>query len=95
MRPSCYLVNIARGGCVDEPALLDALRRKGIAGAAIDHFWDEPLPPESPFWDLDNVFITPHTGGETRKYEDRVTGVVAENLERLWAGRDDLENRIV
>jgi phosphoglycerate dehydrogenase-like enzyme len=41
------------------------------------------------------VLITPHTGGETRKYEDRVTGIVVENLERLWAGRDDLVNRIV
>lgn len=95
MKPSCYLINVARGGCVDEPALLDALRNKRIAGAAIDHFWDEPLPPESRFWDLDNVLITPHTGGETRKYEDRVTGIVVENLERLWAGRDDLVNRIV
>ena len=49
MKPSCYLINVARGGCVDEPALLDALRNKRIAGAAIDHFWDEPLPPKSRF----------------------------------------------
>ena len=95
MKPLAYLVNVARGRCVDEPALLEALRTGRIAGAAIDHFWDEPLPSDSPFWDLENLFITPHTGGETRKYEAHVTGFVAENLKRLRAGRDDLVNRIV
>ena len=95
MKNSAYLINVARGRCVEEPALLDALKSKQIAGAAIDHFYDEPLPPQSPFWNLDNIFITPHTGGETRKYEDNVTGFVAANLERLWAGRNDLVNRIV
>ena len=59
MQPSAYLVNVARGGCVDEPALLSALRSGQIAGAAIDHFWDEPLPADSPFWDMANVLITP------------------------------------
>jgi phosphoglycerate dehydrogenase-like enzyme len=95
MKPTAYLINIARGRCVDEPSLLKALKEKQIAGAAIDHFWDEPLPADSPFWDIPNVFITPHTGGETRKYEINVTGYVAENIERIWAGREDLVNRIV
>ena len=95
MKPSAYLINVARGRCVDEPALFAALEERRIAGAAIDHFWDEPLPADSPFWDLDNILITPHTGGETRKYEDKVTGFVVENLERIWAGRSDLVNRIV
>ena len=95
MRPSSYLINVARGRCVDEPSLHDALRGGAIAGAAIDHFWDEPLPPESRFWDLENLLITPHTGGETRKYEDNVTGFLAENLQRLEAGRADLVNQIV
>lgn len=95
MKPSSYLVNVARGRCVDEPALLSALGEGQIAGAAIDHFWDEPLPSDSPFWDIDNLLITPHTGGETRKYEINVTGYVVENIERLWAGRRDLFNQIV
>ena len=97
MKPSCYLINVARGGCVDEPALLDALRNKRIAGAAIDQIPGRAAATRMQlFWDLDNVLITtPHTGGETRKYEDRVTGIVVENLERLWAGRDDLVNRIL
>jgi phosphoglycerate dehydrogenase-like enzyme len=95
MKSSSYLVNVARGRCVDEPALLTALGEGQIAGAAIDHFWDEPLPPDAPFWDIDNLLITPHTGGETRKYEINVTGYVVENIERLWAGRKDLFNQIV
>lgn len=95
MKPTSYLVNVARGRCVDEPALLAALRGGSIAGAAIDHFWDEPLPPHSPFWDLDNLLITPHTGGETRKYEINVTGYVISNIERLLAGKKDLFNQIV
>jgi len=95
MKPSSYLINVARGRCVDEPSLFAALRDGAIAGAAIDHFWDEPLPPESAFWDLPNLLITPHTGGETRKYEDNVTGFLAENLQRLDAGRADLVNQIV
>ena len=84
MRSSCYLVNVARGGCVDEPELLTALLENRIAGAAIDHFWEEPLPEDSPFWDLDHLMITPHTGGETRKYEDNVVSILIENLEHLW-----------
>ena len=95
MRPSAYLINVARGRCVDEPALLAALREQRIAGAAIDSFWNEPLPADSPFWDLDNILITPHTGGETRKYEDNVIDFVVENLERMWTGTSDLVNRIV
>lgn len=95
MKSSAYLVNVARGRCVDEPALLTALREQQIAGAAIDHFWDEPLPSDSPFWSIENLIITPHTGGETRKYEINVTGYVAENIDRLLAGRDGLYNQIV
>ena len=95
MQPSAYLVNVARGGCVDEPALLAALRDGGIAGAAIDHFWDEPLPPESPFWDMAKVLITPHTAGETRRYEENLLDIMTENLERLWRGETALLNQVV
>jgi phosphoglycerate dehydrogenase-like enzyme len=95
MRPSAYLINVARGGCVDEPALLEALRAGAIAGAGIDHFWDEPLPPESPFWDLPNVLITPHTAGETQRYEDNVLDILLENLGRLERGETVLLNQVV
>jgi phosphoglycerate dehydrogenase-like enzyme len=95
MQPSAYLVNVARGGCVDEPALLAALHNGQIAGAAIDHFWDEPLPAESPFWDMENVIITPHTGGETRRYEENLLDILMQNLERLWQGEADLVNQVV
>jgi phosphoglycerate dehydrogenase-like enzyme len=95
MKPSAYLINVARGGCVDEPALLRALQRGQIAGAAIDHFWDEPLPADSPFWDLENVLITPHTAGETRRYEENLCDILLENLERLWRGEAELQNQVV
>jgi phosphoglycerate dehydrogenase-like enzyme len=95
MKPSAYLINVARGGCVDEPALLRALQAGEIAGAAIDHFWDEPLPPDSPFWDLETVVITPHTGGETTRYEENLMDILLENLARLWRGEENLVNQVV
>ena len=95
MKPSAYLINVARGGCVDEPALFAALQNGAIAGAGIDHFWEEPLPADSPFWDLENVLITPHTAGETRMYEENLLDILQENLQRLWQGRTDLLNQVV
>lgn len=95
MKPSAYLINVARGACVDEPALLAALQTGQIAGAGIDHFWDEPLPADSPFWDLENVLITPHTAGETRRYEENLFDILLENLERLWRGETQLYNQVV
>lgn len=95
MKPDAYLVNMARGRCVDEPALLAALQNGTIAGAAIDHFWDEPLPADSPFWDLENVLITPHTAGETRMYEENVIDILLENLDRLGRGENALYNQVV
>ncbi|MBI3959647.1 MAG: D-2-hydroxyacid dehydrogenase [Chloroflexi bacterium] len=95
MKPGAYLINMARGRCVYEPALLAALQNGAIAGAAIDHFWDEPLPAESPFWALENLLITPHTAGETRMYEENLMDILLENLERLANGRDDLWNQVV
>ncbi len=95
MKQSAYLINVARGGCVDEPALLTALQSAVIAGAGIDHFWAEPLPPDSPFWDLENVLITPHTGGETRMYEENLLDILMQNLNRLWRGEAELRNQVV
>jgi D-2-hydroxyacid dehydrogenase (NADP+) len=95
MKPSAYLINMARGRCVDEPALLTALQDGTIAGAAIDHFWDEPLPADSPFWDVENLLITPHTAGETRMYEENVIDILLENLRRLGEGKEALRNQVV
>jgi phosphoglycerate dehydrogenase-like enzyme len=95
MKPSAYLVNVARGRVVDEPALIDALRHGRIAGAGLDVTAEEPLPDGSPLWAMDNVLITPHTAGETRRYEDNVLDILEDNLARLWRGEAELRNQIV
>lgn len=95
MKNSAYLINAARGRCVDESALIAALRENRIAGAAIDVTVEEPLPAASPLWDFKNVLITPHTAGETRKYEENVLDILLDNLERLWRGEETLRNQIV
>ena len=94
MKRSALLINVARGGCVDEPALIEALRDGEIAGAGIDVTADEPLSADSPLWGFDNVVLTPHTAGETRRYEDNVIDLLIENLERLWRGEERLRNGI-
>jgi phosphoglycerate dehydrogenase-like enzyme len=94
MKRSAYLVNVARGGCVDEPALIRALRDRAIAGAAIDVTAEEPLPSTSSLWNLRNALITPHTAGETQKYEDNVLDILVDNLDRLWRGQSALRNGI-
>jgi D-2-hydroxyacid dehydrogenase (NADP+) len=93
MKPSAYLVNVARGKVVNEPALIEALGDKRIAGAALDCAWQEPLPATSALWALPNVLITPHTAGETRRYEDNVIDLLLENLDRLRRG-EPLRNEI-
>jgi D-2-hydroxyacid dehydrogenase (NADP+) len=95
MKRSAFLVNVARGRCVDEEALIKALAEGSIAGSALDCTYDEPLPAASPLWDTANVFITPHTAGETRRYEDNVLDILQENLDRLWRGETTLRNQIV
>jgi phosphoglycerate dehydrogenase-like enzyme len=95
MKPSAMLINVARGRCVDEPALIQALKDKRIAAAGLDCFAEEPLPAASPLWDLDNVLITPHAAGETSRYEDNVIDVLLENLDRLWRGEATLKNQVV
>ena len=80
---------------VDEAALIAALRDQRIAGAALDVTVEEPLPQSSPLWELPNVLITPHTAGETRRYEDNVLDILDENLRRLWRGEAALKNQIV
>ncbi|HWY22089.1 MAG TPA: D-2-hydroxyacid dehydrogenase [Candidatus Acidoferrum sp.] len=85
MRPDAYLINVGRGLQVDEAALGDALRSHRIAGAALDVFEQEPLPPESPLWALENLLITPHTAGLTEKLWHRHYTLFSENLRRYLA----------
>ena len=95
MRRSAYVVNVARGGCVDEAALIAALTSGRIAGAALDCTGPEPPLPDSRLWTLPNVLLTPHTGGETTRYEANTIEILLENLDRLWRGEDLLRNQIV
>lgn len=95
MKPSAHLVNVARGRVVDEVALAEALAARRIAGAAIDVATEEPLAASSPLWGMEHVLITPHTAGETRRYEDNVIEILRENLERLWRGEEQLRNQVV
>lgn len=82
MQPSAYLVNVSRGQVVVEDELVTALQRGDIAGAALDLTVDEPLSPNSSLWNLPNVLITPHTGGETSRYEQRLVDIIVENVRR-------------
>ena len=93
MKPSAYYINIGRGETVDEEALVDALKNKKIAGAALDVFRTEPLPEDHPLWRLDNVIITPHIGGMSDIYTDQALPIVEENLRRYLKGeRHDFIN---
>jgi D-2-hydroxyacid dehydrogenase (NADP+) len=95
MKPTAYLINVARGRVVDEPALIAALAENRIAGAGIDCTVEEPLPESSALWAFDNALITPHTAGETQRYEDNVIDILLENLGRLWRGETALRNGVV
>jgi len=86
-----YLFNIGRGGLIDERYVYKALKNKWLAGAGLDVFDDEPLPPDSPWWDLDNVLITPHIGGQTDTLVPRLAALVAEQVRRSLVG-DPLKN---
>lgn len=86
MKPTAFLVNIARGGIVDERALVRALQERWIAGAALDVFEHEPLPADSALWQLDNVIIAPHIAAATPHYDDRAVELFCENLRRYLRG---------
>lgn len=87
MKPGAILVNLSRGGVVDEAALLAAIHTGQVGGAAMDVFRDEPLPPESPFWDLENVIVTPHSAGFVEGWESAVRDLFCANLARWLDGR--------
>jgi phosphoglycerate dehydrogenase-like enzyme len=82
MKPEACLINVGRGPLVDEQALFEALQARRIGGAALDVFEKEPLPSESPLWDLDNLLITPHSAGLTEKLWERHYALISENLRR-------------
>ncbi len=86
MKPGSWLVNVARGRLVDERALLRALREGPMGGAVLDTFADEPLPPQSPFYDLSNVIVTPHTSWSSGRVLDRSVELFCENLRRYASG---------
>jgi len=87
MKPDACLINVARGPLVDEAALASALRAKKIGGAALDVFPKEPLPQDSPLWDLPNLLITPHTAALTDKLWERHYALFSENLRRYLTGQ--------
>jgi phosphoglycerate dehydrogenase-like enzyme len=86
MKPSAYLINVARGKIVDEEALVKALQEKRIAGAGLDVFATEPLPTDSKLWELPNVILSPHISGGMEDYSEQATGIFCENLKRYLRG---------
>ncbi len=86
MKPTAYLVNIGRGGTVDEQALVQALTERRIAGAGLDVFAEEPLPATSPLWTMEQVIITAHYAGLNPHYDERAMAIFLDNLRRYRAG---------
>ena len=84
--PSCIFVNVGRGGVVDEPALVDALRERRIAGAVLDVFATEPLAQDSPLWDLPNVLVTPHAVALSARENERIVELFVANMRRYLDG---------
>jgi phosphoglycerate dehydrogenase-like enzyme len=91
--PGCIFVNVGRGGVVDEAALLDALRERRIAGAVLDVFATEPLPPGSPLWTLPNVLVSPHGAALSQHENERIVGLFLANLRRFLDG-EPLTHRV-
>jgi phosphoglycerate dehydrogenase-like enzyme len=88
MKATSYLINVSRGKLVKEETLIQALREGWIAGAGLDSFATEPLPPTSPLWKMKNVVITPHVAGLTPYYLERLTDLFCENLKRFITGEN-------
>jgi phosphoglycerate dehydrogenase-like enzyme len=93
MKPGAHFVNVGRGELVDEPALINALRSGHLAGAALDVFATEPLPEDSPLWDMKNVIITPHSSGASPKAGLRSEDLFVENLAKFLA-HEPMRNEI-
>jgi phosphoglycerate dehydrogenase-like enzyme len=86
MKPSSFVVNVGRGGVIKEEDLVRALQKGWIAGAGLDVFETEPLPEDSPLWQMENVIISPHISGFSEAYDRRALDLFIQNLERYLAG---------
>jgi phosphoglycerate dehydrogenase-like enzyme len=86
MKPTAYVINVGRGGLIDQPALVQALKTKQIAGAALDVFEQEPLPKENPLWEMPNVILSPHISGLSQHLSEETFTLFLENLKRYMAG---------
>lgn len=94
MREDAYIINVARGPVIQEEALIEALGEGEIAGAGLDVFDTEPLPADSPLWDMDNVIVTPHVAAMTRDYYREIEALVRENIKLLTADESPV-NKVV
>ncbi len=86
MKPGAFLIDLSRGRVVDHPSLIKALQEGKLAGAALDVFPEEPLPPDNPLWGMNNVIITPHIADNSRNYNQQACHLFSENLHRYLAG---------
>jgi phosphoglycerate dehydrogenase-like enzyme len=93
MPAGARVINISRGEVIDEPALIDALSRKHLGGAYLDVFAQEPLPAESPLWDLPNVLVTAHDASTSDAYDARINSLFLDNLAR-WQHKEPLVNEV-
>ncbi len=95
MKPSAFVINLARGGVLDEAALIECLQAGKIAGAGLDIFSKQPLPPDNPLWRMPNVIITPNIGGRSDKFVEQTMVVLEPNLQAFIDGRlKDLRNLV-
>ena len=95
MKPSAFLINLARGGVLDEAALIEHLRAGKIAGAGLDIFSTQPLPPDNPLWTMPNVIITPNIGGRSDRFVSQTMSVLEPNIAAFKEGRlKDLRNLV-
>jgi D-2-hydroxyacid dehydrogenase (NADP+) len=95
MKPSAFLVNVARGGVLDEQALLSALQDKRLAGAGLDVFRQQPLPADHPLWRHERVIVTPLIGGMSNIYLEQAYPIVRDNLKQFLAGRPGAMSNVV
>ena len=95
MKPAAYYISAGRGQTVDEAALVAVLRERRIAGAGLDVYQTEPLPADSPFWDLPNAFVLPHLGAYTSEYEDLIMPLIIDNMRMFLGGRHGEMHNVV
>jgi len=95
MKPTAFLINVARGGVLDEQALLSALHDKRLAGAGLDVFRQQPLPADHPLWSHEKVIVTPLIGGMSNIYLEQAYPIVRDNLKQFLAGRADAMSNVV